>query len=164
MQTNQWGHGAWVFLGAIAYEYPERARDVTTERRDATLQAIQALKQITPCPHCRASLVEFLKEDPPNHDDRATLTQWLYKLHNKVNDKLRRQYFAFYENPLHAPCNVVGTCTTAPCTWRQMPAHSACADAYPRIPWACTHTNPTQAQVDAEFEAMRAGCSSTNSN
>lgn len=156
MQTNQWGRSAWTFLGAVAYEYPER--EVSEERRRATAQAIESLQHITPCPHCRASLVDFLREDPPQLRDRASLTAWLYALHNKVNDKLRRQYFAFYDDPLNAQCNVVGTCTKAPCAWRQMPRESACADAYPRVPWSCLHTNPTKEQVDAEFEAMRAGC------
>jgi hypothetical protein len=160
MQTNQWGKSAWTFLGAVAYDYPER--DVPQARKNATRAAIASLAEVVPCPHCRRSLVQFYDElsFETALTDRRTLTQWLYTLHNKVNDKLRTQYFDFYDEPLEAPCDVVGTCTTSRKMWDDLAPSLQCMHAYPRVPWACTHTNPTLRDVDAHYEQMRAGCAS----
>lgn len=160
MQTNRWGKSAWTFLGTIAYDYPER--DVPQERKNATRVAIASLQHIVPCPHCRRSLTQFYEELPFEDalTDRRALTAWLYALHNKVNDKLRAQYFAFYDAPLDAPCDVVGACTTSRRGWDELAPSLQCMHAYPRVPWACTHANPSLDEVDAHYGAMRAGCAS----
>lgn len=156
MQTNRWGNPAWTFLGATAYEYP--TENVTKERQEHTAQFYRALPHTLPCVHCRRSLAEFYTHIPPADTvfaSRETLTRWWYSIHNRVNKKLRDQYFSFYDNPQHGPCDVVGTCTAV----MDSQESETCLDIYPHIPWACTHADPSYEQVTKYYDSIRAGCS-----
>jgi len=58
---------------------------------------------VLPCKFCRSSLSEYMEEDPID-DNLTNLEKWLYRIHNKVNEKLRGQGLLKESNP---PFNIV---------------------------------------------------------
>jgi len=75
MDTRYWGPSGWQLLHLIA-------------AKGACKCFWKTLPFILPCKFCRASLTVFYKEHPPPSKNQGI---WLYKIHNKVNDKLRKQ-------------------------------------------------------------------------
>ena len=62
-------------------------------------QFFEYVKYIFPCKYCRISYTEYLEEEPIDVENRKTLTKWLWKIHNKVNEKLEVKYNdASFEN------------------------------------------------------------------
>lgn len=98
MDTKFWGPGAWKFLHSIAFNYPENPTEAN-KRHYKTL--FTNFKFTLPCKYCRESYAEFLQELPidPYLGSRQKLSMWLYKIHNKVNDKLRNQGNPVAPNP-----------------------------------------------------------------
>ena len=80
MDTRFWGPSGWRLLHLIATG-PNAAKNNTFW---------ETLPFILPCKFCRASLAEYYDElpIPTKQEDFA---EWLYKIHNKVNQKLREQ-------------------------------------------------------------------------
>jgi len=98
MDTKFWGSSGWKLLHTIAYQYPEKPLDIEKQRYN---DFFTLLKNILPCKYCRASMLEFLNEIPiVNYlDNTLQLRHWLYKIHNKVNNKLRHQGLLTTPNP-----------------------------------------------------------------
>jgi len=59
------------------------------------------LPYVLPCKFCRASLTEYYEKEPIESAlaSRAKLERWLYKVHNHVNEKLRKQGILNDSNP-----------------------------------------------------------------
>ncbi len=78
------------------------------------------LPYVLPCKYCRASLTDYYAADPiPT--DAAVMGEWMYRIHNRVNGKLREQ--KLLETPDPAWAEVKERYTTwvaAPCTTRKM--------------------------------------------
>jgi hypothetical protein len=75
MDTRYWGPSGWQLLHLIA-------------ARGASKSFWETIPFILPCKFCRASLSTFYEKLPPPSTNQQV---WLYKIHNKVNDKLRKQ-------------------------------------------------------------------------
>jgi hypothetical protein len=75
MDTRFWGPSGWQLFHLVAFrsEHPD--------------DVLNQMKDILPCKYCRASTTEFVQEHPLRGDPG----KWLYDLHNRVNDKLRKQ-------------------------------------------------------------------------
>jgi len=91
MDTRFWGPSGWRLLHLIATAPPRRQ----------TRAFFQLLPYILPCKYCRASLTDYYAVDPvPStgtpHKDFAA---WLYRIHNRVNGKLRDQNLLKTPNP-----------------------------------------------------------------
>ena len=98
MDTRFWGPSGWKLLHLITYGYPDNPS--YQQRLDYGL-FFNSLKCILPCKYCRKSLIKFYKQLPIEEHlgSKATLTKWFYDIHNKVNNKLRRQKLLKYPNP-----------------------------------------------------------------
>ena len=64
--------------------------------KQATIMSnfLETLPFILPCKYCRASLTDYYREHPFEHEQLAPsfdLKRWMYKIHNCVNEKLRKQ-------------------------------------------------------------------------
>lgn len=80
MDTRFWGPSGWRLLHMIA-----TGPNANTNRTFWTM-----LPFILPCKFCRASLTDYYKVLPiPNKQE--DYSEWLYKIHNLVNGKLRDQ-------------------------------------------------------------------------
>lgn len=98
MDTKFWGSSGWHLLHSIAYMYPEKPLELEKHKYN---HFFTLLKDILPCKYCRSSISDFLKEIPIDDylENRKRLRLWLYKIHNKVNDKLRSQGLIETPNP-----------------------------------------------------------------
>jgi len=79
MDVRFWGPSGWQMLHTITFEkgkIPEKKR------------LLEAMVHILPCKYCRQSAEQFIKEMPV--DDNIAL--WLYKFHDRVNQKLHNQH------------------------------------------------------------------------
>ena len=90
MQTARWGPHAWRFLHTVATNY-----DSENPEHDAVAYAqfFRLLGDTLPCRYCRESWREFAAATPiePYLCQPQGLAYWLYLMHNRVNDKLRKQ-------------------------------------------------------------------------
>ena len=92
MDTRFWGPSGWRLLHLITFTYePSQSEKVG--------KFFETLPYVLPCKFCRCSLTEYMDEDPVQLTSRKALTKWLWRIHNKVNDKLRGQGLATAENP-----------------------------------------------------------------
>lgn len=79
--TTYFGPSAWQLLHLISF-------DPSVESSDK-IKLLSFLKYILPCKYCRRSVMKFEQiHGLPKPDSEA---EWLFDLHNHVNDKLRRQ-------------------------------------------------------------------------
>lgn len=93
--TKVWGPPTWFFLHSMAMAYPKNINMNNTYHKDkrfAMYNLLKSLGLVLPCPICGESYQKYI-EDPLyqiwNHlDSRKNLTHFIYKIHEKVNDKL----------------------------------------------------------------------------
>jgi hypothetical protein len=95
MTTKVWGPPAWFFLHSIAMAYPKKIDEDNPrhiEIKKKMYNFLSSLGFILPCPICGDSYNNYIKQKDYqilNHlDSRQNLTYFLYKIHNKVNEKL----------------------------------------------------------------------------
>lgn len=98
MDTKFWGPDCWNLLHCITENYPENASYYTKNKYKAFFIS---LSKILPCKYCRNSTKKFISEIDINDYlySKKSLCRWLFLLHNKVNDKLRRQGNDVKKNP-----------------------------------------------------------------
>ena len=93
LMTKVWGPPGWMFLHSVTFGYPVKIDDYNEShviRREKMKDFFETLGFVFPCKYCRESYHKFIKELPIDNflDGRKSLTKWLYKIHNKVNNKL----------------------------------------------------------------------------
>lgn len=98
MDTKFWGPSGWKFLHLVAYTYPNNP---TNNDKLKFERFYNSLDKILPCKYCRQSLELFYKQLPINEylENKEQLTEWIYLIHNKVNNKLRKQGLLNTPNP-----------------------------------------------------------------
>lgn len=90
MDTRMWGPSAWQLFHLVAFEYPRNADSMLTRRYE---MFFNSFKQVLPCRFCRESTTEFMNEpDLDLHKAFPHVGRWSWKLHNRVNRKLREQH------------------------------------------------------------------------
>ena len=98
MNTTFWGPSGWEFLHILTFIYPENP---TISDKVKMRKMMNSLCFILPCKYCRLSFTKYMKSLPIDGylDSRDLCIEWLYKIHNKVNKKLRIQGFCKHSNP-----------------------------------------------------------------
>jgi len=98
MNTTFWGPSGWQFLHTLSFIYPENP---SFNDKVKMQEFMNSLCFILPCKYCRLSFTKYISSLPINNylDSRTTMIEWLYKIHNKVNNKLRKQGFCNHSNP-----------------------------------------------------------------
>ena len=98
MNTTFWGPSGWVFLHTLTFIYPESPSYTDKVKMQNFMNSIS---YILPCKYCRISFTKYSNSLPITDylDSRTKVIEWLYKIHNKVNKKLRGQGFCNYANP-----------------------------------------------------------------
>lgn len=110
MDTRFWGPSGWRLLHLISFAAPSGELP-----RSALHTFFENLPYVLPCKFCRASLTDYYAVDPIP-ENNSDFPQWLYRIHNRVNGKLREQKLLETQNPqwktvhklykdqLQAPC------------------------------------------------------------
>lgn len=98
MDTRFWGPSGWKLLHVISFLYPSKPS--STEKKNM-LEFLNTLPYILPCKFCRHSLTCYYEKDPPETalKNQSSLTRWLWRIHNQVNNKLRSQNLNPSSNP-----------------------------------------------------------------
>lgn len=98
MNTEFWGPSGWVFLHTLTFIYPEKPSYNDKVKIEKFMKNVS---YILPCKYCRVSFNKYAQSLPITHflDNREKMIEWLYKIHNKVNKKLRSQGLCRHKNP-----------------------------------------------------------------
>ena len=98
METIYWGPAGWRFLHILTFLYPESP---DTGDKILMRDMMNLIPDVLPCKYCRASFTKYMTnlDITPALESRDLLVEWLYKMHNKVNKKLRSQGFCHHNNP-----------------------------------------------------------------
>jgi hypothetical protein len=83
MDTRFWGPSGWRLLHLVAHAAPQLPAK-------AVHDFFTYLPYVLPCKFCRASLTDYIAADPIPAK-AADYASWLYRIHNRVNGKLRDQ-------------------------------------------------------------------------
>lgn len=84
------GSATWTFLHSVAAYFP--AAPDPAQQEDAR-QLLNIVSRLYPCSDCAEDLRADLKEEPPVVTSTAEFSQWLCRLHNRVNVKLNKPIF-----------------------------------------------------------------------
>ncbi|CAO1428953.1 unnamed protein product [Diamesa serratosioi] len=87
---NMLGKSTWGLLHTIAANYPEKP---TPENQKDVSSFFSILSRLYPCEYCAKDLQVELVEIPPVTKSQEALSQWLCKLHNRVNIKIGKPEF-----------------------------------------------------------------------
>jgi hypothetical protein len=96
MDTRFWGPSAWRLLHLITFAYEP------DHQKGAMRDLFTALPYVLPCKYCRQHLAGHMEKHPlePALESRATLSRWLWTVHNEVNSARRDEgQEVKYENP-----------------------------------------------------------------
>ncbi len=96
MDTKFWGPDAWRFLHCVADNCPDT---MSNNKQLQHHRFFNVLQDILPCIFCRRSLTKFYDEIPINVSSGKCTRYWFYRIHNRVNNKLRKQGVLSYKNP-----------------------------------------------------------------
>lgn len=92
MDTKVWGPVLWRLLEDIAYGVDIAAHELTPAQKHWVLLLFESFQHALPCIYCRESYTAFFQSHavgPPL--DYSQLLQWVWQLHEMVNDKLEGQ-------------------------------------------------------------------------
>ena len=94
METIYWGPAGWRFLHILTFLYPEIP---DTSDKILMRDMMNLIPDILPCKYCRASFSKYMAnlDITPALESRVLMIEWCYKMHNKVNKKLRSQFSDF---------------------------------------------------------------------
>jgi hypothetical protein len=111
MLTSIWGPPAWQFLHCISFTYPNNP---TNEEKLQFKHFFESVQYTLPCSYCRKSYSQFIITEPTilvnALDNRKTLTQWLYNIHNRINQKLGVDYGITYDDVVQKYESFRATC------------------------------------------------------
>jgi hypothetical protein len=112
MDTRFWGPSGWRLFHLISFQAPQLP---TSKLRVFW----EHLPYVLPCKYCRASLTDYIFADPI--PTAAETAEWMYRIHNRVNGKLREQKLLHTPNPKWPEIKArYEAWIAAPCTRRRM--------------------------------------------
>lgn len=90
MMTKVWGPAGWLFLHSVSFGYPLKIDNSNSSKKIEYKVFFESIGDILPCKYCRESYNKYIQEIPiDDHlNSRDALVEWLYLIHNKVNNKL----------------------------------------------------------------------------
>jgi hypothetical protein len=97
MMTSVWGPPFWHVLHTISFNYPVKP---CKDDKINYYNYFSTLKYILPCRYCRENIVKNFKKTHFNKSvfkSRATLSLWVYNLHEEVNNMLNKKSGLTYE-------------------------------------------------------------------
>ncbi|KAG5888227.1 hypothetical protein JTB14_035576 [Gonioctena quinquepunctata] len=90
LDKDELGTKSWGLLHTIAAKYPEKPSKLD----QCHMQDFFSLfSKFYPCEHCAKDFRDEMKIDPPKTESQDSLSQWLCRIHNKVNVKVGKEIF-----------------------------------------------------------------------
>ena len=98
MDTRFWGPSGWKLLHLMSFAYNPKTD------KAAMKEFITTLPYVLPCKFCRTSLIQYYEELPFEDalESAAAFSRWMWKIHGKVNEKLRSQGQTIPPDPSYA--------------------------------------------------------------
>jgi FAD-linked sulfhydryl oxidase len=90
LDASELGHAGWAFLHTMAAYFPEQP---TPEERVGMHSFLELWSRFYPCTSCGSHMASDLVLDPPDTSSGSNLSQWLCRLHNKVNVRTGKPEF-----------------------------------------------------------------------
>lgn len=84
------GIAGWTILHTVTIAYPENP---TFDQKNNMLIFFQYFAKVYPCAVCSQHFQMEIAQDPPRTESRDELTQWLCRIHNRVNVRLGKPEF-----------------------------------------------------------------------
>lgn len=97
MLTTVWGPPMWHYLHTMSFNYPVKP---TSQDKKKYRDTILNLQYTLPCGKCRNNLKKNFRSLPltiKHMKNRATFSRYVYDLHEKVNDMLKKKSGLSYE-------------------------------------------------------------------
>lgn len=88
--ARELGRSTWTFLHTTAAYLPERLSSEEARHTSALVEAVAALY---PCRNCAEHMSAYLESNPLDTSSRASVSAWLCKFHNEVNEMLGKDRF-----------------------------------------------------------------------
>ncbi|CAK4029835.1 FAD-linked sulfhydryl oxidase ERV2 [Lecanosticta acicola] len=84
------GRAAWKLLHTIMARFPDKP----TQDESAALKSyIHLFQRLYPCGECAEHFGQLLKKFPPQVSSRSAAAAWACHVHNKVNERLKKELF-----------------------------------------------------------------------
>lgn len=90
MSTKDWGGCTWCSMHQLVIGY---SNNPTYEEKNSMRMYFHSLAKILPCEDCKYDFAQLLKKHPPNVTNSCTLQNWLFHMHNMVNERLGKPIF-----------------------------------------------------------------------
>ncbi|XP_053675224.1 FAD-linked sulfhydryl oxidase ALR [Anopheles nili] len=90
LDKEQLGRYTWGLLHTMAAYYPTKPSEAD-EKNVRTF--FSTFSKLYPCENCAKDFQQELKETPPETKSQHALSQWLCRIHNRVNLKLGKPEF-----------------------------------------------------------------------
>ncbi|KAL0270981.1 UNVERIFIED_CONTAM: hypothetical protein PYX00_008234 [Menopon gallinae] len=84
------GRSTWGFLHTMAAYYPDKP---TEEQENEIRQFFNLFSHFYPCQDCAEDLQRQIQRFPPKTESRQELSQWLCRVHNRINLRLGKPQF-----------------------------------------------------------------------
>lgn len=92
MEPEVWGPPAWTFLHTITLTYPENP---TIQDKENYGNFFNLLGEVLPCERCKRHYKKNIKELPINLNSQQELIEWLFNIHNKVNESNEKSLYKY---------------------------------------------------------------------
>lgn len=92
MSPAVWGPIFWATMHIVSLGY---ALQPNEEEKRGAIQFFESLTQVIPCPICKEHYAKTIKDMPPNVTNRDVLIEWVFNIHNKVNEQLGHPIITF---------------------------------------------------------------------
>ena len=91
-----WGPIFWMTMHIVTIGYSPFPRE---EEKAAAINFFESLQYVIPCPICKEHYKANLKESPVRDavGDKQTLIRWLFNMHNKINQQLKKPTITWQE-------------------------------------------------------------------
>ncbi|OBZ87666.1 FAD-linked sulfhydryl oxidase ALR, partial [Choanephora cucurbitarum] len=84
------GRHTWTLLHTMAAYYPEKPEK---KQQESMKTFFESFAENYPCWFCKNDFKQDISENPIDVTNRDSLSQWLCRRHNKVNEKLGKKQF-----------------------------------------------------------------------
>ncbi|TPX60750.1 hypothetical protein SpCBS45565_g07438 [Spizellomyces sp. 'palustris'] len=84
------GRSAWRLLHTMAGKFPI---EPTIDEQEAMRDFVYLFARLYPCGDCARHFKVVLEANPPDVTTRETISQWACKVHNVVNERLKKPIF-----------------------------------------------------------------------